>query len=357
MEDQNKTDQSNSGKGPISSGVAPGPGEHLVDAGLQSSMSTSRRDQTGAVGSMAGTSSMDGDLLSTSNDATRKSTDAQQWQWPRSDTMNADSGYGSRQMSQDGSRTMLQSAAEKVRGSRGAFLAGTVITGFLLQRILQSAPVRKSGARDRAQTAGSVYGVDASLESDRKYGLETAYAPDTAYDRELAGGSGSTGAMSRITDRVRQASDKARTSLQATTAGSKARLNDMGNYTKTQYERAKGRVDTMKEERPLLIGALGLVAGAGLGAMLATTRRENELLGDVRDKVVGKAKETALTQVETVKESAQRFVDFSKQEAERVKGELGDATSQAGGDQIGTQPQPGKRPNDPASPAAGKRMR
>jgi hypothetical protein len=49
---------------------------------------------------------------------------------------------------------------------------------------------------------------------------------------------------------------------------------------------------------PLLLGALGLAAGALLGALLPMTRREGEWLGDAHDRLAGEADALARTALE-----------------------------------------------------------
>lgn len=354
MKDQNQIDQNKDVNNPISSGVAPGPGEHLIDASSQPSIASSTPgDSMGAMGSTAGSTtgstigsagrdatsmygSRDSDTIGNASRSSRASTQgARERQYSPYDT--ATSGnYDSTgdYQSQNASGTMLQSAASQLRGSRGAFLAGTVVAGFLLQRFLQSSPAKKSGQGYSTYTSDASslgYGADSSLGSERTYGVDTAYSPDGSYDTNASTGTGasSTGTINRLTERVKQATDTARTKLQSTTAGAKSRLSDVGHTTKTQYYRAHHRVNTVKDEQPLLIGALGIAVGAGLGAMLAVTQRENELLGGVRDNLMGKAKEIASTQMQTVKESAQRFTEIAKEQAQRTKDELAASVSQS----------------------------
>jgi ElaB/YqjD/DUF883 family membrane-anchored ribosome-binding protein len=292
---------------------------------------------------MGGSSAFDGgDFDRVGNSSRSTGPSPQGAQWPFSSHHGA-AGYEhsdliSGQRDRTGSGMMFRNAQDQVRRSPGAFLVGTVIAGFLLQRFLKSSSSQSSDrpySNYRSDTARTGYGADASLNAERKYGVDTAYAPETSYgtDTQKRFGTSSTGMPDRITDRVRQASENARTKLQASTADAKARLNDMGNLTKTQYYRAKDRVDTVREEQPWLIGALGLAIGAGVGALLSTTRRENELLGGMRDNLLGKAKETALNQVQTVKASAQRFAEITKEEAQRMKEEL---TATASDSETGT---------------------
>lgn len=347
MKDQNQTDQNKETGTPISSGVAPGPGEHLNDASSQPSFASSTPGDSLGAGGGAGMDATslyggsDSDRYGNASRSTRASVQgARQRQSSPYETDTSESYRGYRD--QDAaSGSMLQTAASQLRGSRGAFIAGTIAAGFLLQRFLQASPTQKSGrgyTTYKSDTSRTGYGDDASLASERQFGVDTAYSPEGTYGAGTSTGSTgySTGTtMNRMTDRVRQASDSARSKLQTTTADAKARLNDMSHQTKTQYYRARHRVDAVREEQPLLIGALGIALGAGLGAMLAVTRRENELLGGMRDNLMGKAKEIANTQMQTVKESAQRIAEMTKQEAQRTKDELAAKVSQGAAGQSG----------------------
>ena len=363
MKEQNKTDRNKDANNPISSGVAPGPGEHLLSASSQPSIATSTPgDRIGATSNMAGSDGMEGTSLFGSTESNQignnsRTTGAgpQGAQWPFSTSYGAvgseRSDFISGQRDRNASGRILKKAQDQIRHSPGAFLAGTVVAGFLLQRFLKSSSSQNPGQPYRSDTASTGYGADASLNAERKYGIDTAYAPDTPYgtDTQKRFRSSSTGTTDRITDRVRQASENARTKLQATTADAKARLNDVGNLTKTQYYRAKDRIDTVREEQPWLIGALGLAIGAGVGAMLSTTRRENDMLGGMRDNLLGKAKETALNQVQTVKASAQRFAEITKEEAQRMKGEL-TATASNSDSEAGVASKNKAGPNNTSSP-------
>jgi ElaB/YqjD/DUF883 family membrane-anchored ribosome-binding protein len=124
-------------------------------------------------------------------------------------------------------------------------------------------------------------------------------------------------------ERAQHLGQTAQTRLHESASTARARMNEMGQRSQEQYYRAKDQVSHFVDEQPLVVAALGLAIGAALGAALPTTRRENELLGRTRDDLLGRAKETALEQVETVKQSAQRFADAAtdvvKQEASRVK--------------------------------------
>lgn len=308
MAEQNKTDANTDANNPISSGMAPGPGEHLLDPELQASLAAST--QSG-------------------HPAERPGLDRPTYAYDESSSYDANRDRQGRNAS---SGTLFQSAQDRMRRSPAAFVIGAIATGFVAQRFLKS----RSESTQRAtwpfpttqwDASRTGYGTDTALRSERKYGLETAYAPDTANDAGAAYGSRLGSTAGRLTDRVRQAGEDVRARLQSTTADAKTRLNDAAAMTKQQVYQAKDRMVAMKEEQPLLIAALGIAVGAGLGALLPVTRRESALLGGARDNLMDKTKEVAKTQFETLKSSAQRFADITKEEAQRVKDELAAAAS------------------------------
>ena len=73
------------------------------------------------------------------------------------------------------------------------------------------------------------------------------------------------------------------------------------------------------QERPLVVGALFALLGAIIGLLLPETRKENELFGATRDRLVDSAKETAQELAETAKtvakDAAQEVGDTVKQVA------------------------------------------
>ncbi|WP_420475451.1 DUF3618 domain-containing protein [Noviherbaspirillum sp. ST9] len=127
---------------------------------------------------------------------------------------------------------------------------------------------------------------------------------------------------SSVTDRVQQAGQSARARLHETADSAQARMSEMGRRSQMQMERAKDRFGQMMDEQPLVLGALGLAVGAALGAALPATRRENEMMGNVRDDLLERAKDTAREQADTLKQSAQRIADTAKHEVERVAEEV-----------------------------------
>lgn len=80
--------------------------------------------------------------------------------------------------------------------------------------------------------------------------------------------------------------------------------SDVGQQAYQQLQRAQVRTREFADENPLAVGALAVVAGVGVGLLLPATQRENQLLGQTRDRVMDEAQRTASRLGETVQRSA-----------------------------------------------------
>ena len=108
---------------------------------------------------------------------------------------------------------------------------------------------------------------------------------------------GSTGS-SGVTGRVRGAAGSARSAASSAFSSTKERTSSLYGSAR---ERASGAVSTSRdtiESNPVVAIAGGLALGAILGAVLPTSRREQELLGDVGSRVTDAAKGVASSAVE-----------------------------------------------------------
>ena len=79
-----------------------------------------------------------------------------------------------------------------------------------------------------------------------------------------------------------------------------ARGREQVSEMATESERAFNR---WIRENPLAVGAAAVAVGAVIGAAIPETRRERELIGDARDRLVGAAKDLATQKVEQVASS------------------------------------------------------
>ncbi len=136
---------------------------------------------------------------------------------------------------------------------------------------------------------------------------------------------------SSMSERARDMTHGARDRMHESAGSARARVNELGHRSQEQYYRAKDSVSHMIDEQPLLIGALGIAIGTILGAVLPSTRREDELMGSKRDELLDRAKATAREQAEKVKESAKRIAQTAKQETERVASTTSNTINQGNG--------------------------
>lgn len=68
--------------------------------------------------------------------------------------------------------------------------------------------------------------------------------------------------------------------------------------------RGKEGFEHMLDDNPMAIGAMAIAAGALLGAMLPSTRKEDELIGPMRDRFADEAKHAARSGYDTMAETS-----------------------------------------------------
>jgi ElaB/YqjD/DUF883 family membrane-anchored ribosome-binding protein len=91
---------------------------------------------------------------------------------------------------------------------------------------------------------------------------------------------------------------------------------------------AQSSVSFVLEDQPLLLAAIGLAAGATLGAILPSTPQENRLMGETRDKVAELASEAAKQKIDELGdaagEAAERLKNAVKERVAASTEDLGD---------------------------------
>jgi ElaB/YqjD/DUF883 family membrane-anchored ribosome-binding protein len=148
-----------------------------------------------------------------------------------------------------------------------------------------------------------------------------------------------------MTERARGMTGEARGRMQETTGQARARAEELSQRSQQKYYRAKSSMSNMIQEQPLMVGILGLAAGTLVGALMPSTRREDELMGRTRDGLIDKAKETAREQAEKVKQSAQHVAEVAKSEAEKVASEASSSITQGAQEAAKSEGKPGQQPS------------
>jgi ElaB/YqjD/DUF883 family membrane-anchored ribosome-binding protein len=157
------------------------------------------------------------------------------------------------------------------------------------------------------------------------------YADYDLDDEGTAAGVGET-IKNRVADtgeKVRSGAIAARDRLADSWTSSKDAVRDRMSQTastaQAQADRAREGFNTLLEEQPIILGALGLAVGAAIGAMLPSTEQEDRLLGPARDKTVSQIKERGAEAYERVRESAENAVEKVQQAARNTMTEAGNA--------------------------------
>ena len=77
----------------------------------------------------------------------------------------------------------------------------------------------------------------------------------------------------------------------------------------------KDTYNYLRTEQPLILGVLGFALGAALGAGIPPTRQEDELMGEMRDEYVQRAKEMGEEYLEQGKQMAMAAGEAAKEQA------------------------------------------
>lgn len=96
--------------------------------------------------------------------------------------------------------------------------------------------------------------------------------------------------------------------------GAHDNLHNMGQRAR----QAESQASEFIQEHPLVVGALGFALGAALGGIFPATKKEDEYMGEYRDRVLHKAAEAGQEQVDkaqhTIHEKTESFKDKSDQD-------------------------------------------
>ena len=126
-------------------------------------------------------------------------------------------------------------------------------------------------------------------------------------DRAVQAADQVQGAMGSTRETLRHAAEASRETLGHTAESLRGRASRAAEVTREQAELARERVDRLLHEQPLMLGALGLAAGAIIGALLPTTEHEDRLLGDMRNKAVKDAAQKSRALYETARDHAASY--------------------------------------------------
>jgi len=117
-------------------------------------------------------------------------------------------------------------------------------------------------------------------------------------------------------DQVQSAASGVAGQVQNVATGAADHVEDTVVSIATKVQHAPGRVRQMIETSPVPMGVVAAAIGSVAAMSMASTRRENELLGEVRDNLVQQAQTTVQTTIEKVQHVAEEVGETISQEAE-----------------------------------------
>ncbi len=133
------------------------------------------------------------------------------------------------------------------------------------------------------------------------------------------------------------------------------RAQQLGRSASSGLRRARYQSRDLMRENPMVLGLAAVAAGALLGSLIPETDKENELMGEAKDKLAGQAREMAhegMDKVRNVASAVGEAVKDTAQEAATSEGLTSGSSGTASGSRtvatdVGTNITPGMGSNTP----------
>ena len=215
-----------------------------------------------------------------------------------------------------------------------------------------------SAIRQTAGSAAHKVGEVASRAGERVSETAEAVKEKAGAVKEKAGRAADTvkeqasHAVGAVRQQTSQAVETVREKTAQTAEAVKTKASRVGQQARRTAQRATSEFDHLLREQPLVVGLGAMAVGVLAGLLLPATRREDEALGEVRDRKLDQARSAARETLEKGKQVARTAVDSVKQtvkeEAERQQ-----LTPRAVVDRVvGAQPAPPQPGAPPPNPTA-----
>jgi len=170
---------------------------------------------------------------------------------------------------------------------------------------------RKSIFRSVDQSADVVGGVvsDAAIRVGSSVGL----VADAAAETVSHVGGGIRQASAAVADRASRTAGQAADAIASAATSAARDVQETGSKWGNTVQQ---NIAELFERQPLLLGAVGLVIGAGVAASIPTTETENKVMGDASDFV----RDAVLEKATKVREMAGAGVDQAKEQGLTLEG-------------------------------------
>ncbi len=177
--------------------------------------------------------------------------------------------------------------------------AGLVGLGWLISS------GRDSGSGGGESQRGSRQG---GYEDPGYYSSTRRTYPEYYEGREFESSSGESGG-----ERAREAAGQARQKAGELGGQLQSRASRAGGEAQEKAQQAKGGFQRMLQDTPLALGALALGIGAAVGFAVPGTSKEDEVMGETRDNLVERGKQSA----QDARKRAQSAIEEGRRAAEQ----------------------------------------
>src|SRR5690606_29345513 len=120
---------------------------------------------------------------------------------------------------------------------------------------------------------------------------------------------GARESMRHRTEDAREGAAGAREKMSESAQHMRERAHSMSSSARYRANRARAEFGNLLEEQPLLLGALGLVAGVIAGAALPPTEHEDRAFGKTRDGALERAKQASAEEAREARERAEEAAE------------------------------------------------
>jgi ElaB/YqjD/DUF883 family membrane-anchored ribosome-binding protein len=157
--------------------------------------------------------------------------------------------------------------------------------------------------------------------SSRDYGYRDYGAPRRGqysgqqYGQQYSSSQQDNGKMGQVADNVKDKLSDVGDRAQDMTDTMKERASDMADQAQWQAQRARGWLERMWDENPLVVAGAALAGGALLGLSIPATDAERQMMGEASGNVLQKAADTAQDVTQNVTEKAQQTMQQANQNA------------------------------------------
>jgi len=158
--------------------------------------------------------------------------------------------------------------------------------------------------------------LDTGYTSGRGTGYSSESATGYSSDRDTSYTSQAMDKLKGTADTIKAKATAARGKLMGSKDTMMDTVSDASSRAavaaEDQVRRARQGFNTLLEEQPLVLGALGIALGAAIGALLPATEHEDRLLGEVRDQTVSKVQEMTSDTYDQVRDKVRQVGETGK---------------------------------------------